>query len=498
MQPEDFQLRQREGGIGDDVQSQDRQAGVTSRGTKYWSSGSIPLIGPDMLGEIIAKASDISIVISEAGTVLSVLVNPEHQGFGEVSSWQGRDIRDFLTAESVPKLEAQLERFMVEATDIRAIELNHADSDTFGFPVRYTFQAIGPDGAILMLGRDLRPIAEMQQQLVKAQIALERDYETQREYDTRFRVLMDTTSEAFVFVSQTSGRITEINTAAASLFGGSIEELRGSSFAQEFEGRRKTEVVAGLVSIAISEAQQPLELTTRRSRRAVLAKPTAFRAAGERMLIVRLISAEDEESVADDLTENLSALYQEGAEAIVFTDADGLIRSANESFLNLIDAPHLTRIKGRSLGDFFVRGAVDLKVLVENARRIGQMRIYATKLSSEFGSQIAVEISATWLDDQSNPAIVFVIRDTSRAEAVRKTKAAINDEGVRSVMELVGSASLKEIVSETNDVVEKMCIETAVELTRNNRVAAAEMLGLSRQSLYVKLRKYGLLNRNDS
>ena len=37
----------------------------------------------------------------------------------------------------------------------------------------------------------------------------------------------------------------------------------------------------------------------------------------------------------------------------------------------MIDAPHLTRIKGRSLGDFFVRGAVDLKVLVENARRCG-------------------------------------------------------------------------------------------------------------------------------
>jgi len=58
-------------------------------------------------------------------------------------------------------------------------------------------------------------------------------------------------------------------------------------------------------------------------------------------------------------------------------------------------------------------------------------------------------------------------------------------------MELVGSATLKEIVSETTDVVEKMCIETAVSLTRNNRVAAAEMLGLSRQSLYVKLRCSG-------
>ena len=40
-----------------------------------------------------------------------------------------------------------------------------------------------------------------------------------------------------------------------------------------------------------------------------------------------------------------------------------------------------------------------------------------------------------------------------------------------------------------------MCIETAVALTMNNRVAAAEMLGLSRQSLYVKLRKFDLLIR---
>ena len=66
----------------------------------------------------------------------------------------------------------------------------------------------------------------------------------------------------------------------------------------------------------------------------------------------------------------------------------------------------------------------------------------------------------------------------------------------RSVAELVGSASLKDIVAETTNVVEKMCIETAVKLTMNNRVAAAEMLGLSRQSLYVKLRKFDLLSRD--
>ena len=33
------------------------------------------------------------------------------------------------------------------------------------------------------------------------------------------------------------------------------------------------------------------------------------------------------------------------------------------------------------------------------------------------------------------------------------------------------------------------------ELTANNRVAAADMLGVSRQSLYVKLRKYDLMSK---
>jgi DNA-binding protein Fis len=33
-------------------------------------------------------------------------------------------------------------------------------------------------------------------------------------------------------------------------------------------------------------------------------------------------------------------------------------------------------------------------------------------------------------------------------------------------------------------------------MTKNNRAAAAEMLGLSRQSLYVKLRKFGLIAKD--
>lgn len=471
---------------------------MSSRGTRYWSSGSIPLIGPDVLGDIISTASDLGIVISDVGEVLSVLINPTHPSFGNLDHWEGRDIRDFLATESVRKLDSQLNALSSGTGRPRAMELNHSDRGDWEFPIRYTLHQIGPDGALLMLGRDLRPIAEMQEQLVSAQMALERDYETQREHDTRFRVLMEHIRDAAVFVPLSSGRISEVNPAASALLGASAQELQNAVFAQEFEGRQNGEVLSLLAGSAMTEGTKPFEVTARRSRKRVVLIPTIFRAAGERYLLCRIESAEAGEVVSDELTENLNALYQEGADAIVFTDRDGIIRAANEAFLNLADIGHVTMARGKPLGDFLSRGSIDAKVLIDNARRAGQMPMYATRLVSEFGGETAVEISATYLNDRANPSLVFVIRDASRAEAVRRTGVGVSDEGIKSVMELVGSASLKDIVSETTDVVEKMCIETAVELTRNNRVAAAEMLGLSRQSLYVKLRKYGLLSKNNS
>jgi hypothetical protein len=170
--------------------------------------------------------------------------------------------------------------------------------------------------------------------------------------------------------------------------------------------------------------------------------------------------------------------------------------AANEAFLNLTDTANIAAVRGRSLTDFLARGAVDLRVLLDNVKRTGQLRLYATRLTTDFMGQIAVEISATWLNDRPSPVLVLVVRDASRVETLRRPAFGQPDDGVRNVMELVGSSTLKDIVAETTDVIEKMCIETALELTRNNRVAAADMLGLSRQSLYVKLRKYGLLNKD--
>ncbi|MES2968099.1 MAG: transcriptional regulator PpsR [Pseudomonadota bacterium] len=473
---------------------------MTTDGRHLLNGGKLPLIAPDLLGDILAAAADICLLVSPTRRIISVLVNPHHRSFGQLTDWEGSNLKDVLTEESLRKLNSRLDDLRTSSTRGKgplSLELNHADQQRWEFPVRYTLHRIGGDESILMLGRDLRPIAEVQQQLVAAQLALERDYETQREMDTRYRVLMEVSRDPVVIVSMSSGRISDLNPAAAQLLGGQRVDLVGAAIAQEFEGRRRGEFLESMSNLAVAESSAPIELTARRSQKRVLVTPTVFRAAGERLLMCQLDAADSAANSTDELAENLSRLYHEGVDGIVFADAEGMIRAANEAFLNLTDSANMAAIRGRSLTDFLARGAVDLRVLLDNVKRTGQLRMYATRLTTDFMGQIAVEISATWLNDRPNPILVLVVRDASRAESLRRPTFGQPDDGVRNVMELVGSSTLKDIVAETTDVIEKMCIETALELTRNNRVAAAEMLSLSRQSLYVKLRKYGLINKSD-
>jgi transcriptional regulator PpsR len=470
---------------------------VKTNGSTLFKGGSIPLISPDLLAEIVSTAADIAILVSPDDKVLSVLVNRHHRSFGQIHSWEGSALRDILDATSFGKLVGRLAEIRAANAErpVAAIEITHVDNGAWDFPIRYSLHLLGTDGSVLMLGRDQRPLAEAQQKLVSAQLALERDYETQREMETRYRVVLEATRDAVMLVSMSSGRIVDLNSGAALKLGGARGDLIGSAVAQEFEGTRRGEFLERLTTLAAADASSPVDLIAKRSKRPLVLVPTVFRAAGEKLMLCRLDEPADAAAVPDEIGESLGRLFHAGVEAIVFIEADGIIRSANEGFLNMVDAAGIGSVRGRSLADFLARGTIDLKVLLENARRAGQMRLYATKLVTDFEGQVAVEISASWLGERASPAIALVIRDVSRADTVRRGGLPGRDEGMREIVELVGSAPLKDIVAQTADVVEMLCIQTAVELTRNNRVAAAEMLGLSRQSLYVKLRKYGIMGR---
>jgi transcriptional regulator PpsR len=131
-------------------------------------------------------------------------------------------------------------------------------------------------------------------------------------------------------------------------------------------------------------------------------------------------------------------------------------------------------------------------VLLANLRQHGSVRLFATTLRGELGSTTEVEISAVSVPDAEGPVLGFVIRSVGRRLPAASGGERELPRSPEQLTELIGRVPLKDIVRETTDVIERLCIEAALQLTGDNRASAAEMLGLSRQSLYLKLHRYGL------
>lgn len=445
----------------------------------------------------LRSASDIVIMLNKNLSIEAVHVNSSRHSIGSLDHWCGRKIDDLLTSESRPKLKHRLATLSERGPpNAEHVELNHSDDENWEFPVRYTIQASEPDGGYILVGRDLRATAEVQQQLVRAQLALEKEYEKHRDFETRYRVLRDTLSEAVMFVDASNGRILDINPLAAKMLGAKIDALTGLSVNTLLslkDGRSALDVLLGN---AADRETDPVDAFVGQSKAPLSLHPTLFRSAGDMMLLCRIDQDKRDSPITEDLLSALNILYQRGSDAIVFTDSRGAIRHANEGFLTLCDVVQLADLKNKMLGDFLLRGTIDQKVLLETAAQTGRIKTFSTKLKSAHGGEVDVEIAATHLNDRADPYFGFILRDRSRAETTRDY--GNHDEAMQNAMELVGTAPLKELVAATADVVEKMCIETAVKLTDNNRVAAAELLGLSRQSFYVRLRKYGLLKKDEN
>lgn len=474
---------------------------MTNEGAKFTSAGSRPLFGSPLLSGVVASVADMALVVDPTGLIQSAMAGQDSRSLEDISDWPRRNLSELVDPASLQKFRGRADEILARVAEgdrdaFFWTELVHEKEGGESFPVRYSMHWLEDQHAILMLGRDQRPVMEMQQQILNAQIALERDYEAQREMDTRYRLLMEFTSDSIAIVGMHNRRIVDLNHHAAALLGAARGDLLGADLTQQFVLDEADDLMAQLAAAAPGTGGARIDVETKRGRELVQIHARVFRAAGERLALCRFDRPGLSVAAAGPLADDLDQLFYKGVDAIVFTDKDGVVVAASDAFLNLTDSIGQEAVVGRSIADFLSRGAIDLKVLLENVRRAGHLRSYSTRLVTDFDAQISVEMSATWLSDRTDPRLALIIRDNSSVLSMRRDPMHAQD-GMRGVMELVGSSPLKNIVAETTNVVERICIETAIELTRNNRVAAAEMLGLSRQSLYVKLRKYGLLSRDD-
>lgn len=471
---------------------------MTKSDTNFWASRSTPDLSVAFALEGMAAAADILILMDQKTIISDVMVGPENEALGCLDHWIGRTVDTFLTEESTEKLKTRLSKIDVDVAGSslqRKIELNHVDNATWDTPIEYSILRDPETKNLLMVGRDLSAVAMIQRDLVDAQIALERDFEASRDYQTRYRAVLETIPDALVLLSPQTGTIQDINSAAAKLFGEEPAALKNAAFAEQFKEETKLQGLYAIFSGRGGESfDENYEFTVRLPERPVTLSFTPVRSAGQHFVLC-LIRPDIKVSSSDmRLPDQLSQLFDNSVDAIVFTDNFGSVTNCNMSFLDLCDASSVSEVRNRPLGDFLARGVIDQRMLTETLSKSNNLRSFNTKTLSNFNTSLPVNISGSRLTGAKNSGFVFVMRLMSAASTRPDTEADIPKAASQNVIRLVGAAPLKEIVAGTADVIEKLCIEAALDMTGNNRVAAAEMLGLSRQSLYVKLRKYQMLS----
>jgi transcriptional regulator PpsR len=126
------------------------------------------------------------------------------------------------------------------------------------------------------------------------------------------------------------------------------------------------------------------------------------------------------------------------------------------------------------------------------------VRHFQTIMRGQFGTVEDVEVSGVSAADSNPPCYGFTIRRLARRTVEPETGTRSLMRSVEEMTKLVGKVPLKDLVRETTDIIERLCIEAALQLNDNNRASAADMLGLSRQSLYVKLHRYGIEDKDAS
>jgi transcriptional regulator PpsR len=447
---------------------------------------------------LIDAAADVALVLDGAGIVREVRLGPDGPARESCVGWTGKAWVDIVTRESRDKVAGMLADARAHGS-ARWRHVNHPVVQGEDLAVMYAVVRLGPAGPLVAIGRDMRSLAGLQQRLVDAQHALERDFWRLRSVETRFRLLFDMAAEVIVVVDVSNARILEANPAALEFFGLPERRLLGQTFPFGLPDKAQRELQALIGRVQATGRGDEIKLRGGPGKGDLHVDVRLLRHDDEQQLLVRLRRQDVQRQAGDGArAQALVQAAERMPDGLLVTDADGRVLSANAAFINLVQLASEEPLRGESLARWLGRPGVDLNVMLATLRQQGSVRLFATALRSEQGAEVEVEISAVSLPELDPPALAFLVRHVGRRLSVASHSVKTAPRSVEQLAQLVGRMPLKDLVRESSDLIERLCIEAALQLTQNNRASAAEMLGLSRQSLYVKLRRFGMIDSGGS
>jgi len=433
---------------------------------------------------------DITLLLDMEGVIREATLSPA-MGSESVDGWLGRSWVEVAGDMGGDKVRRMVDD--ARASGISAFrQINQRFPSGMEIPMEFTTVLLGGRAGMLAIGKNLQAVAELQSRLIAAQQTMERDYWKLREIETRYRLVFDASNEAVVVVSAANLRIMEANRTA-------IEALNSS--------RRRNEDLTGrelLHDVAAEDRDAVREMLARIRERGKALSILVHLGAEARPWMLRgsLITAEPghvfllQFTAATDLSapaekrehSTVEELIDRLPDGFVAMDEAGVIGHVNQAFLDLVQIGSKGSAIGESLGRWLWQPGADLNALLASIQRYKAVRLFTTTIRGELGTETEIEISAAIGEfDQIGVLLRNVARRLPSGGESDLLRSALG-----SMSEQIGKSSLRKLVKNTVSVVEQHYVKQALELASGNRTATAELLGLSRQSLYAKLNRYGL------
>ncbi|MEM6954038.1 MAG: transcriptional regulator PpsR [Myxococcota bacterium] len=440
---------------------------------------------------LIASVADVAMVVDASGIVTDVWLGATFERSDGWQSLVGQPWSETVLPDSRVKAEELVRNAFEEDAAGERREVNQAIEG--GGVVTLSASAVRfDDERVVIAGRDLSPVASMQQRLVSAQQSMDLEYRRLRRAGTAYRVLFRVCLDAVLVVRDSDHEIIEANPAAAALLGAPVESVRGQKLEDVFAAGSRDELFT-LFGALEAGASPEIDITPAgREDLKVSASASRFRQTGTLLMLFRFWPTD--RGQAPELhtrRSRMMAVLEAMPDAFVVTDAELRVLSANAAYCELVQRSTEQTVAGFHLGRWLGRPGVDLKIISASLRENGVLRDFSTVIRGEYGQTQEALVTGVAAMDGDLPCMGFSIR-TVETRVIESDSGSLLPRSADRLRSLVGRVSLKDIVQESTDLVEKLCIKAALEVSGNNRAAAAALLGLSRQSLYSKLRRYSI------
>lgn len=463
--------------------------------------GALSALGPELAATFASVASDIALVVDPDGVIRNVALGTDPIT-ERPEDWIGKAWVDTVTGETRQKVEALLQEARAGVVTRRR-EVFHAVAGSSDVPVAYAAVRLGRDGPVLAVGRDLRSVAAIQQSFIDAQQSMERDYWRQRQAESRYRMLFQVATDGVLVVDAQTQRIVEANRAACAL-------LHWPPTAAV--GRRVSDGIVAALRSTVDELLLAARTTGRPGELRTIVTPvegdggtpamidlsaTPFRADDTMLLLVRLRSAAPavEPGAAGH---RLTEFVERSPDAIVIVDSGGRVLMGNPAFVQLCretgglrgaDANPAGCALPALLGDPGGRLAAALAAV----RHHGIAEQHALTVGVDAAHRVETEMSAALLAEGDQECVGFTLRRVDARLAALPPQVGELAGALDQLAAQVGLVSLPELLQEATDLAERHLIDAALARTQGDPLQAASLLGITAESLWLRMRHHGLV-----